>query len=43
MLNTITIHGYAGRDPEITEVQGQKGPYKKTTVSVVEPIKKVNA
>lgn len=34
MLNTITIHGYAGRDPEITEVQGQNGPYKKTTVSV---------
>ena len=34
MLNQIIIHGYVGRDPEITEVQGQNGPYKKTTVSV---------
>lgn len=34
MYNSITIHGYAGRDPEISEVQGQNGPYKKTTVSV---------
>lgn len=34
MHNQITIHGYAGRDPEMTEVQGQNGPYKKTTVSI---------
>ncbi len=34
MLNHITIHGYLGRDPEMTEVQGQNGPYKKTTFSV---------
>lgn len=34
MLNQITIHGYLGRDPEKQTVQGQKGPYSKTTVSV---------
>lgn len=34
MLNHITIHGYLGRDPEMTEVQGQNGPYKKTSFSV---------
>lgn len=34
MLNKITIHGYLGRDPEKQTVQGQKGPYSKTTVSV---------
>lgn len=34
MLNEITIHGYIGRDPEITTVEGQNGPYKKTTFSV---------
>ena len=34
MLNHIEIHGYLGRDPEITEVQGQNGPYKKATFSV---------
>ena len=34
MLNQITIHGYLGRDPEKTTVEGQKGPYSKTTVSV---------
>ena len=34
MLNHITIHGYCGRDPEKQTVQGQKGPYSKTTVSV---------
>lgn len=34
MLNHITIHGYVGRDPEMTEVQGHNGPYKKTTFSV---------
>ena len=34
MHNKITIHGYLGRDPEKTTVEGQKGPYSKTTVSV---------
>ena len=34
MLNQITIHGFMGRDPEKQTVQGQKGPYSKTTVSV---------
>ena len=34
MLNKITIHGYIGRDPEKQTVQGQNGPYSKTTVSV---------
>lgn len=34
MLNHIIIHGYVGRDPEMTEVEGQNGPYKKTTFSV---------
>ena len=34
MLNSITIHGYLGRDPEITTVEGIKGPYKKATFSV---------
>lgn len=34
MLNKITIHGYLGRDPEKQTVEGQKGPYSKTTVSV---------
>lgn len=34
MLNKITIHGYLGRDPEKQTIEGQKGPYSKTTVSV---------
>lgn len=34
MLNHIEIHGYLGRDPEVTDVQGQNGPYKKATFSV---------
>ena len=34
MLNQITIHGYLGRDPEKKTVEGVKGPYSKTTVSV---------
>ena len=34
MLNKITIHGYCGRDPEKQTVDGQKGPYSKTNVSV---------
>lgn len=34
MLNNITIHGYLGRDPELTEIQGNDGPFKKVTFSV---------
>lgn len=34
MLNDIKIHGYCGKDPEKVTVQGVKGPYSKTTVSV---------
>lgn len=34
MFNKITIHGYLGRDPELSEQQGQNGPYKKATFSV---------
>ena len=34
MRNHIEIHGYLGRDPEMTEIQGQKGPYNRTTISV---------
>jgi len=34
MINRITIHGYCGKDPEKTTVEGQKGPYSKTTVSI---------
>lgn len=34
MLNYITIHGYLGRDPELTEQDGANGPYKKVTFSV---------
>ena len=34
MLNEITIHGYCGKDPQKETVQGIKGPYSKTTVSV---------
>lgn len=34
MLNSIKIHGYLGRDPELKELQGQNGPYKQVTFSV---------
>lgn len=34
MLNEITIHGYLGRDPELSEAEGQNGPYKKVSFSV---------
>lgn len=34
MLNEIVIHGYLGRDPELTEGEGQNGPYKKVSFSV---------
>lgn len=34
MKNEIIIHGYLGRDPEMTTIQGQNGPFNKTTFSV---------
>lgn len=34
MLNEITLHGYLGRDPELTEGEGQNGPYKKVSFSL---------
>ena len=34
MLNDIIIQGYLGRDPELTEQQGQNGTYKRVTFSV---------
>ena len=34
MLNDIKIHGYLGRDPEMKEIEGQNGPYKRVTFSV---------
>ena len=34
MLNHIVLHGRLGRDPELVELQGQNGPYKKTNFSV---------
>lgn len=34
MQNYISIHGYLGRDPELTEQTGQNGPYKKCNFSV---------
>ena len=34
MLNQITIHGYLGHDPELTEKQGQNGAYKQVKFSV---------
>lgn len=36
-LFTTTIHGYLGRDPELTEATGQNGPYKKAIFSVCVP------
>lgn len=34
MINDITIHGYIGRDPEKTTIQGVNGPFDKVTFSV---------
>ena len=34
MLNDIKLHGRLGRDPELTEKQGQKGPYKQVSFSI---------
>ena len=34
MLNEITLHGYLGRDPELTDAEGQNGPYKKVSFSI---------
>ena len=33
-LFTTTLQGHLGADPELTEVQGQNGPYKKVSFSV---------
>lgn len=33
LFKTI-LHGYLGADPELTEVQSDKGPYKKVSFSV---------
>jgi len=34
MLNSVSLHGYLGRDPELTEQTGQNGPYNKATFSL---------
>ena len=34
MLNDIKIQGYLGRDPELSERQGQNGPYKSVAFSL---------
>ena len=34
MLNEITLHGYLGRDPELTDGEGQNGPYKRVSFSI---------
>ena len=34
MLNQITIHGYIGSDPVLSDKQGQRGAYKQVKFSV---------
>lgn len=34
MLNRIELQGYFGRDPELTEKEGQNGKYKQATFSI---------
>ena len=34
MLNEIKLHGYLGRDPELTEHDGQNGAYKRVAFSL---------
>lgn len=34
MLNQITLHGYLGRDTELSEVNGQKGTFSKVTFTL---------
>ena len=34
MLNEIKLHGYFGRDPELTEHEGQNGAYKRVAFSL---------
>ena len=34
MLNDIKLQGYLGRDPELSERQGQNGPYKTVGFSI---------
>lgn len=34
MLNDIKLHGRLGRDPELKELQGKNGTFKKATFSI---------
>lgn len=34
MKNEIILHGYLGRDPELTELEGKKGPYKRCSFTL---------
>ena len=34
MLNQITLHGYLGRDTELSEVNGQNGTFSKVTFTL---------
>lgn len=34
MLNEITLHGYFGHDPELTDGEGPNGPYKRVSFSL---------
>ena len=34
MKNEITLHGYLGRDPELSEHEGKNGPYKRVSFSL---------
>ena len=34
MLNDIKLHGYFGRDPELSDGEGINGPYKKVSFSI---------
>ncbi len=34
MLNRIELQGYLGRDPELSDKQGQNGPYKSVAFSL---------
>lgn len=34
MLNSITLHGYLGRDPELNEYEGNNGTYSKADFSI---------
>lgn len=34
MKNEIILHGYLGRDPELTELEGKNGPYKRCSFTL---------